>query len=67
MNLLSGLEGHQVGTLCTGVCVNGTASEGVINATCMETESGPKYVDDEEKILSHTDIDTWSQAKCLGE
>ena len=62
--ILGAEDNKLVDTVCTGICATGGSTESVIEATCKELESGPEWVDKDEKILTEETVDTTWKEEC---
>ena len=67
VQVLGDADDKLISTVCTGTCATGNTAQSVIDATCKELESGPEWVDKDEKILTEKAINTTYEKHCVGE
>ena len=64
VQVLGDADDKLISTVCTGTCATGNTAQSVIDATCKELESGPEWVDKDEKILTEETVDTMWKEEC---
>merc|ERR1719500_589981 len=64
VQVLGDADDKLISTVCTGTCATGNTAQSVIDATCKELESGPEWVDKDEKILTEETVDTTWKEEC---
>ena len=67
VQVLEDEDNKLISTVCTGTCKTGNTAQNVIDATCKKLESGPEWVDKDEKILTEKAINTTYEKHCVGE
>ena len=64
VQVLEDEDNKLISTVCKGICATGNTAQSVIDATCKELESGPEWVDKDEKILTEETVDTTWKEEC---
>ena len=64
VQVLEDEDNKLISTVCKGICATGSTAQSVIDATCKELESGPEWVDKDEKILTEETVDTMWKEEC---